>query len=115
MKDKSRSAIARQPRAEWKPKLPPPSLVQKTREKRSELMISELEAVALVMFEERGFANVNVEEIAAEAQISTRTFYRYFAVKEDVLQVRIRRRAEALKEALAERPADESPLHSLRL
>lgn len=77
--------------------------------------MSELEAVALAMFEERGFANVNVEEIAAEAQISTRTFYRYFPVKEDVLQVRIRRRADALREALAERPTDEAPLHSLRL
>jgi AcrR family transcriptional regulator len=95
--------------------LPASSLVQKARQKRSELMISELEAVALAMFEERGFATVNVEEIAAEAQISTRTFYRYFPVKEDVLQVRIRRRAEGLRDALAERPTDEAPLHSLRL
>jgi AcrR family transcriptional regulator len=98
-----------------KTKVPASSLAQKTRQKRSELMVSELEAVALAMFEERGFANVNVEEIAAEAQISTRTFYRYFPVKEDVLQVRIRRRADSLREALAERPTDEAPLHSLRL
>jgi AcrR family transcriptional regulator len=98
-----------------KPKLPALSLVQKTRQKRSELMIIELEAIALAMFEKRGFASVNVEEIAAEAQISTRTFYRYFPTKEDVLQVRIHRRAEALRHALAERPIDEPPLHSLRL
>jgi AcrR family transcriptional regulator len=78
-------------------------------------MISELEAVALAMFEQRGFATVNVEEIATAAQISTRTFYRYFPVKEDVLQVRIRRRAEGLRAALAQRPTDEPPLHSLRL
>jgi AcrR family transcriptional regulator len=95
--------------------LPAPSLVQRTWQKRSELMISELEAVALAVFEARGFATVNVEEIAAEAHISTRTFYRYFPTKEDVLQVRIRRRAEALRRALAERPADEPLLHSLRL
>jgi AcrR family transcriptional regulator len=100
---------------EGKPKLQAQSLVQKTRQKRAELMMSELEAVALAMFEERGFATVNVDEIAAQAQISTRTFYRYFPVKEDVLQVRIRRRAEALRDALAERPTDEPPLHSLRL
>jgi len=111
----SRAAKAEVITAVWKAKLPAASLVQKTREKRSELMISELEAVALAIFEKRGFANVNVEEIAAEAQISTRTFYRYFAAKEDVLQVRIRRRAEALRDALAERPSDEPPLHSLRL
>jgi AcrR family transcriptional regulator len=95
--------------------LPATSLAQRTRQKRSDLIITELEAVALAMFEQRGFATVNVEEIAAEAQISTRTFYRYFPAKEDVLQVRIRRRAEALRSALAERPADEPPLHSLRL
>ena len=78
-------------------------------------MVSELEAVALTMFERHGFAAVNVEEIAAQARISTRTFYRYFPTKEDVLQVRIRREAEALRDALAQRPADEPPLHSLRL
>jgi len=66
------------------------------------------------MFEEARFATVNVEEIAAEAQISTRTFYRYFATKEDVLQVRIRREAESLREALEQRPVGEPPLHSLR-
>ena len=96
-------------------KWPVPSLAQKTRQKRSELMVCELEAVALAMFEQHGFAAVNVEEIAAEARISTRTFYRYFPTKEDVLQVRIRREAEALRDALAQRPADEPPLHSLRL
>jgi AcrR family transcriptional regulator len=100
---------------ERKSKSPATSLVQRTRQKRSDLIITELEAVALAMFERRGFAAVNVEEIAAEAQISARTFYRYFPAKEDVLQVRIRRRAEALRSALAERPADEPPLHSLRL
>src|SRR6202011_4383514 len=95
-------------------KLPAPSLAQKTWQKRSELMVSELEAVALAMFEQHGFAAVNVEEIAAQARISTRMFYRYFPTKEDVLQVRIRREAEGLRGALAERPADEPPLHSLR-
>ena len=119
MKAKSLSAAktgkARAVTIEGRKKLPVPSLAQKTWQKRSELMVSELEAVALVMFEQRGFSTVNVEEIAAQARISTRTFYRYFPTKEDVLQVRIRREAEALRDALAERPADEPPLHSLRL
>jgi TetR/AcrR family transcriptional regulator, regulator of mycofactocin system len=83
--------------------------------KRSEMMASELEAVALRLFEERGFNEVTIEEIAAKAHISIRTFYRYFPAKEDVLQLRIERRAEALREALAARPLDEPPLHSLRL
>ncbi len=79
------------------------------------MMTSELEDVALRLFDQRGFANVTVEEIASEARISVRTFYRYFAAKEDVLQLRIVRRGEVLREALAARPADEPPLRSLRV
>ena len=79
------------------------------------MMISELEAVALRIFEKRGFNEVTVEEIASEAHISVRTFYRYFPTKEDVLQLRIDRRTEALRIALSERPSEEPPLRSLRL
>jgi AcrR family transcriptional regulator len=78
------------------------------------MMISELEAVAMRLFEQRGF-DVTVEEIASEAQISVRTFYRYFPAKDDVLQLRIEKRSERLRAALSTRPADEPPLHSLRL
>lgn len=77
------------------------------------MMLSELEAVALRLFQEHGF-DVTVEEIAAEAQISVRTFYRYFPSKDDVLQALIDRRSRGLEAALAARPADEPPLHSLR-
>jgi TetR/AcrR family transcriptional regulator, regulator of mycofactocin system len=91
------------------------SLALQLREKRSEMMISELEAVALRLFEERGFGDVTVDEIASEAHISARTFYRYFPGKEDVLQLQIDRRSAALREALSARPLDEPPLHSLRL
>ena len=77
-------------------------------------MISDIAAVGLELFEARGFGAVTVEDIAAEAQISIRTFYRYFESKEDLLLVKIRRRAEAVASALAERPLDEPPLHSVR-
>jgi len=85
------------------------------REQRAALMHLELEDAALRLFEERGFGAVTVEDIASAAHISVRTFYRYFPAKEDVLQVRIERRADALRAALAQRPADEPPLHSLRV
>ncbi len=91
------------------------SLALQLRAKRSEMMIGQLEEVALRLFEQRGFAEVTIDEIAAEAQISPRTFYRYFPSKEDVLQVRIDRRSEALRTALAARPDDEPPLQALRL
>jgi AcrR family transcriptional regulator len=79
------------------------------------MMASELETVALRLFEARGFAEVTVEEIASEAHISVRTFYRYFPTKEDVLQLQIDRRSDALRVALSARPVDEAPLHSLRM
>ncbi|TCJ31359.1 TetR family transcriptional regulator [Parafrankia sp. BMG5.11] len=91
------------------------SLAAQLRTKRSEMMISELEAVALRLFEERGFDQVTVDDIASEAHISVRTFYRYFPAKEDVLLVKIDRRSQALQAALAIRAIDEAPLHSLRL
>ena len=91
------------------------SLAAQMRARHAEQMRNELEAVALRLFEERGFLTVTVDEVAAAAQVSTRTFYRYFPAKEDVLQVAIDRRSAALRAALAERPADEAPLHSLRV
>jgi AcrR family transcriptional regulator len=91
------------------------SLATRLRTKRSEMMISELESIALGLFAERGFDEVTVELIASDAQISVRTFYRYFPSKEDVFQRQITRRSEGLRAALSARPLDEPPLHSVRL
>jgi AcrR family transcriptional regulator len=91
------------------------SLASQLREKRSQMMIEEVERAALRLFEARGFGEVTVEQIAAEAQISVRTFYRYFPAKEDVLQVQIDRRGSTLRALLDARPLDEVPLQSLRL
>jgi AcrR family transcriptional regulator len=90
-------------------------LAEKLRKQRLEAMISEVERVALRLFDDRGFAHVTVEDIASEAGISVRTFYRYFPTKEDVLQVRLRREARILQEALRERPSDEAPVRALRV
>jgi AcrR family transcriptional regulator len=83
--------------------------------RRSQMMIGEVEAVALGLFDERGFDQVTVDEIASAAGISVRTFYRYFPTKDTVLQVQIDRRSEALRAALEARPVDEAPLQSLRV
>lgn len=82
--------------------------------KRSEIMTSNIESVALRLFDQRGFANVTVEEIASEARVSVRTFYRYVPTKEHVLQLRIDRRSEVLRAILSSRPLDEPPLRSVR-
>jgi TetR/AcrR family transcriptional regulator, regulator of mycofactocin system len=79
------------------------------------MMISELESIALKLFEARGFDQVTVDDITSEAQVSVRTFYRYFSSKDDVFQQQITRRSEGLRARLSARPADEAPMHSLRV
>jgi len=91
------------------------SLAARLRTQRSEMMVSELEAIALRLFEQRGFDDVTVEDIASEARISVRTFYRYFPSKEDVFQQQIARRSAGLRAALEARPLDEPPMHALRV
>ncbi|EOD66385.1 TetR family transcriptional regulator [Amycolatopsis vancoresmycina] len=56
---------------------------------------------------ERGFDNVRIEDIAAEAGVSTRTFSNYFGSKGEAIVAREHDRARAIAAALRERPAGE--------
>ena len=90
------------------------SLAARLNTTRTEQMITEVEAVALRLFAEQGFDRVTVDDIAEAVGISARTFYRYFATKDAVLQVQIDRRSDALRAELDARPVHEAPLESLR-
>jgi len=67
----------------------------------------ELAAVAQRLFVERGFDRTTIEEVAAAAGISRRTFFRYFSTKADVLFVESPREVQQLRDRLAGAPADE--------
>jgi AcrR family transcriptional regulator len=67
-----------------------------------------LRQAALKSFARKGFANVTVTELAAEAGVTERTFFRHFPTKEAVLFQDYETQLEWLAEALAQRPASES-------
>jgi len=67
-----------------------------------------LRRAALASFARKGFANVTVTELAREAGVTERTFFRHFPTKEAVLFQDYETQVEWLSEALAQRPASES-------
>ena len=67
-----------------------------------------LRQAALKSFARKGFANVTVTELAREAGVTERTFFRHFPTKEAVLFQDYETQLEWLAEALAQRPASES-------
>jgi AcrR family transcriptional regulator len=67
-----------------------------------------LRQAALKSFARKGFANVTVTELAREAGVTERTFFRHFPTKEAVLFQDYETQLEWLAEALARRPASES-------
>jgi AcrR family transcriptional regulator len=69
---------------------------------------------ALDLFERNGYDDTTIEEIAAAAEVSPRTFFRYFDSKLELIMARTGSKNPDLGPLLAERPAGESLLDSLR-
>lgn len=74
----------------------------------------ELVQKALDLFARKGFEATTVEDIAAAAGVSPRTFFRYFANKEEVLFPCKDEELASLQAALSARPPEETPLQVMR-
>jgi AcrR family transcriptional regulator len=68
---------------------------------------------ALSLFLEQGYEATTVDQIAAAVDVSPRTFFRYFATKEDVALSLAADGQETMLAELATRPADEAPFTAL--
>ncbi|GAA4045498.1 TetR/AcrR family transcriptional regulator [Nonomuraea soli] len=64
---------------------------------------------AVELFEERGYDGTTIADIAEAAEIGSRTFFSYFASKEEVLWPESDGRIVAVLEAIATRAADDGP------
>ncbi|MCC3763376.1 TetR/AcrR family transcriptional regulator [Glycomyces sp. TRM65418] len=77
-------------------------------------MQSRIARAAEELFIAKGFEETTVDEIAAAVGMSQRSFFRYFASKDEVVLDNLERLGEELAETLEARPAEEPEWDSLR-
>ena len=73
-----------------------------------------IEDAAFALFDAQGYEETTVDQIAARAEVSTTTFFRYFPSKSDVVLADRGQRLPALHRAIVEGPADETDLQAVR-
>src|SRR6266536_1455580 len=84
------------------------------RERTRRAVRGELAQLAVGLFVEKGYDETTIDDLAAAAGMSKRTFFRYFASKEELVMGKYEILGEQLAEDLAARPAGEPIWVSLR-
>jgi AcrR family transcriptional regulator len=84
------------------------------REQKKALTRATIETKALERFLAEGYEPVRLEDLCAECLVSTRTFFRYFTSKEDLVLGRLRTHLNLAADLFARQPADAPLLGSLR-
>ncbi|MBC6462044.1 TetR family transcriptional regulator [Actinomadura sp. HBU206391] len=87
---------------------------QGRRERKKQRTREALIEAAFVLFQGKGFDATTVEEIADAVDVSSRTFFRYFASKEDVVLTFQEEQFAAVVEALGAQPTDDPVMTALR-
>jgi AcrR family transcriptional regulator len=77
------------------------------RERKRQQTRQELISAAMRLFEERGYEQATVAEIASAAGVSTKTFFNYFASKDEVLFPHLSRRIDAAVALIEQRGPDD--------
>jgi AcrR family transcriptional regulator len=93
-----------------KTKSAPTDVATGLRERKRQQTRERLTRAAMALFLDRGFEATTLDDIAAAAEISRRSFFHYFASKEDVVFAWQEDSTAALVAAVASRPATESML-----
>ena len=84
------------------------------RERKKQRTREAIVAAALQLFEERGFDQTTIADIAEAADIAPRTFFGYFPSKEDVVFADFPETVEALSARLDDRADDETAIDAIR-
>ncbi|GAB3869496.1 TetR family transcriptional regulator [Dactylosporangium cerinum] len=78
-------------------------------ERKRQLVRDELTEAALKLLAFQGFEETTIDQMAAAAGVSRRTFFRYFQSKEDVIVEFLSDLGRKLSHSLSTRPATEPP------
>lgn len=81
---------------------------------KADAVAASIAETALALFDKKGFDGVTVDEIASASGISRRSFFRYFATKEDIVVSRHAAFGEKIIELVKARPQGEDVWVSLR-
>ncbi|MFQ6325294.1 TetR/AcrR family transcriptional regulator [Nocardia sp. CWNU-33] len=89
--------------------MPPSALRDRKRDRTRRALLE----AAVELFENRGYEETTVADIAAVAEVGTRTFFNYFASKEELLFPEQDERVRAAVAAIASRRPGERPVEVL--
>ena len=84
------------------------------RERKRRETLRRITDAGICLFVEKGFEGATIDEIAAAAGISRRTFFHYFESKDDILLSLQSNMGERIADAVRHAPPDAQPLAALR-